>query len=173
MKLSSEIRVFFKICNMCMKDQDKKQILALIDTFVEQRTYVPFLEDFLKHPNYGPLFKSFSAEETKQVWKIINTYIEDKINGLRTKGWQYFQRFYETKNADFRKFRELNSDEKKLETTEFHKLWKEIEQELFRFEWLLTESMLNRPEALDKVVWAFYNIVYNYFPLFGRINADQ
>lgn len=153
-----------------MSEQDKKQILALIHTFIEQRTYVPFIEDFLKHPTYWPLFKSFKDTELTQVKAIIKDYIQENINWLRTKWGQYFQRFFESMNVEFRKFRELNSDEANLEKEEFHELWKKIEQEMFRLEWLLTESMLNRPESLDKVVWAFYNIVYMYFPLYGRIH---
>jgi hypothetical protein len=36
-------------------------------------------------------------------------------------------------------------------------------------EWILTEKMLDQEKWLDKVIWAFYNIVYCFFPRYNEI----
>ena len=66
----------------------------------------------------------------------------------------------------------MNCDDNFAQTREFQELWKKIESEIFRYEWILTERMLDQEKWLDKVVWSFYNIVYSYFPRFNLINGD-
>ena len=66
----------------------------------------------------------------------------------------------------------MNANENNTATSEFQELGRKVEQEMFRYEGLLTEMMLNRPESLDKVVTSFYNIVYKFFPLFGKIESE-
>lgn len=155
-----------------MNIDDKKQVLALLKTMEEQRACVPYLTDFLRHPSYGPLFSSFSTAEQKEVEELIHDYIVDSIAWLKTKGWIYFKRFLESDPQDFWRFRELNASEENVDTEEFQTLGHKIEQEMFRYEWLLTEMMLNRPESLDKVVSSFYNIVYRFFPYFWKIKTE-
>jgi hypothetical protein len=40
---------------------------------------------------------------------------------------------------------------------------------MFKLEGILTERMFKQEKWLDKVVWSFYNIVYSFFPKYGRI----
>ncbi len=155
-----------------MKEEDKKNISALILTFAEQKQYVPFFEDFVAHPAYGPIFSALDDKDKQEVTTLIDNHINEKIYSYRTKGWQYFQRFFENNPTDFWAFRKLNRSDDLVKTPEFQSLGKKIEQEMFRYEWLLTESMLHRPEALDKVVGAFYNIVYYFFPRFWKIETE-
>jgi hypothetical protein len=62
----------------------------------------------------------------------------------------------------------LNEDaEKHLD--EFQKVGKQVEQEMFKLEWILTEKMFNQEKGLDKVVGSFYNIVYTFFPKYSLI----
>lgn len=68
-----------------MKEDDRKQILALIKTLEQQKGYVPYLEDFVNHPTYGALFSSFSQKEKNNITDLITTYISDQISSLRTK----------------------------------------------------------------------------------------
>jgi hypothetical protein len=85
----------------------------------------------------------------------------------KTKWWQLFNRFVESKPELFRKFRELN--DKNSTDKEFQTIWKQVENEMFRLEWILTEKMLKQEKWLDKVIDSFYNIVYLFFPRFNEI----
>jgi hypothetical protein len=104
-----------------------------------------------------------------QIQELIKTYIEDKIKGLKTKWGEMFRRFYALHKKDFRTFRELNADINCVETEQFQTLWKALEQELYKFEGILTQNMMKKPQGLDKTIWAYYDIVYSFFPLYGQI----
>ena len=80
-----------------------------------------------------------------------------------------FKRFYVMNQEQFWNFRKLNAVEKNIETEEFQKTWKKIEEQLFKFEWILTKNMMKRSQWLDKTIWAFYDIIYSFFPLYGGI----
>jgi hypothetical protein len=85
----------------------------------------------------------------------------------KTKWGQLFKRFYEAYNELFWKFRTLNEawDNKKFQET-----GKQVEQEMFKLEWILTERMLKQEKWLDKVIDSFYKIVYTYFPKYSNID---
>jgi len=109
-------------------------------------------------------------KEKSEIQECINEYIEMKIETLwKTKWWQLFQRFYESENELFWKFRELNESDETAATPEFQKIWKKVEDEMFRLEWILTDRMLKQEKWLDKVLESFYNIVYDFFPRYNSI----
>ena len=66
-------------------------------------------------------------------------------------------------------FRELNESDETAATKEFQVVWKKVEQEMFRLEWILTERMLKQEKWLDKVIESFYNIVYAFFPRYNSV----
>lgn len=96
--------------------------------------------------------------------------IIQKIMNPTTKGWEYFQRFYENHTDLFWKFYELN---KKTDTdlssgSEFQVLWKQVEMQMFNLENILTSRQMGS-KSTEKTVTAFYDLVESYFPLYGEI----
>lgn len=153
-----------------MNEQAKEQIFQLLTNIEENKKVIPTFSDMCKHPI---LWSRFAAMNWKERWEIqncINEYIEIKVSSLsKTKWWQLFQRFYESNNELFRKFRELNESDDTVNSPEFQIVWKQVEQEMFRLEWILTEKMLKQEKWLDKVVESFYNIVYLFFPRYNSV----
>ena len=110
------------------------------------------------------------TKEKSEIQDCINEYIQNRIQSLsKTKWWQLFQRFYESENELFWKLRKLNENEETASTKEFQKIWKQVEQEMCRLEWILTDRMLKQEKWLDKVLDSFYNIVYTFFPRYNSI----
>ena len=72
--------------------------------------------------------------QKQEVEEVIQEYIEEKIDGLKTKGGQLFRRFYENEQEKFRKFRKLNADENNAALPEFQELGRDIEDEMFKLE---------------------------------------
>jgi hypothetical protein len=134
----------------------------------EKKWSIPYFSDLENHETFGPIFKSVSSEDKIDIQHIINDYIADKIDGMtKTKWGQLFKRFYEAYNELFWKFRTLN------ETGEgniFQETGKQVEQEMFKLEWILTERMLKQEKGLDKVIDSFYKIVYTFFPKYNKID---
>ena len=111
-----------------------------------------------------------SGKEREEIEQCIREYIENRITSLsKTKWWQLFQRFFESENDLFWKFRELNENDETASLEEFQVIWKQVEQEMFRLEGILTERMLKQEKWLDKVVESFYNIVYLFFPRYNSV----
>jgi hypothetical protein len=54
-------------------------------------------------------------------------------------------------------------------TDAFQQVGRQVEDELFKLEGILTERMLNQEKGLDQVVGSFYNIVYLFFPRYNQI----
>jgi hypothetical protein len=52
----------------------------------------------------------------------------------------------------------------------FQEVGKQVEQEMFKLEGLLTERMLKQEKGLDKVIDSFYKIVYTFFPSYNEID---
>ena len=152
-----------------MKEQDLEQVKVIIANIDKKNKKIPYFKDLQKHPIYGTFFKDLDAEDILEIQQIILDYAKEKVLNPKTKWWEIFKRFYVMNQDKFWRFRELNADEKNIETEEFQKLWKEIEEQLFKFEWILTKNMMRRSQGLDKTIWAFYDIVYSFFPLYGQI----
>jgi hypothetical protein len=152
-----------------MNVQEKEQIKNLINNFESSRAHVPYLVELEEHPSFWPIFQSFSDEEKDIVNQIIQEYIEDKIAWLKTKWGQLFRRFFDNDTEKFWEFRDLNEKESFTSSEEFQKLGKEIENEMFRLEWILTQAMMWREAWLAKTVESFYSIVYSFFPRFSSI----
>ena len=155
-----------------MTEQEREQIKSIVANFVEAKWYFPYIIDLEQHPMFWPIFKWLDKEQKEWIEKIIDECIVEKINSYKTKWWELFRRYFEVNEDDFRKFRDMNCDDNFAQTREFQELWKKVEAEMFKYEWILTERMLDQEKWLDKVVWSFYNIVYSFFPRFNLINSD-
>ncbi len=152
-----------------MNQQEENQIKTIIINIEEKKWYIPYFSDLENHEVFGPIFQNISAEQKIDIQHIINEYIAEKIEGMtKTKWGQLFKRFYEAYNELFRKFRTINEGENI--TKEFQETGKQVEQEMFKLEWILTERMLKQEKGLDKVIDSFYKIVYTFFPKYNKID---
>lgn len=151
-----------------MKQQEYDQIKQIIMNIEEKKWSIPYFSDLENHLIFGPIFKNISADEKIEIQHIINDYIAEKIEDMtKTKWGQLFKRFFEAYNELFWKFRTLN--EKNNSSKEFQKTGKQVEHEMFKLEWILTERMLKQEKWLDKVIDSFYKIVYTFFPRYNEI----
>ncbi len=153
-----------------MQQQDLDQVKAIIENLDKANKKVPYFVDLKNHPVYGQFFRDLDSEEIAQIQKLIDQYIKEKIEGLKTKWGELFRRFYVINQEAFWRFRELNSDESQTESVEFQKTGKVVEEQLFKFENILTQTMLKKPQGLDKTVSAYYDIAYSFFPLYNHIS---
>ena len=152
-----------------MNQQETDQIRSIVVNIEEKKWYIPYFSDLENHEVFGPIFKSISSEEKIDIQHIINDYIGEKIESMtKTKWGQLFKRFYEAYNELFRKFRTLNEEE--AISGKFQEVGKQVEQEMFKLEWILTERMLKQEKWLDKVIDSFYKIVYTFFPKYNKID---
>ena len=152
-----------------MKATDLEQVKIIIANIDKNNKKIPYFSDLQKHAVYGPFFQDLDAEDILEIQDLILEYAKEKVLHPSTKGGEMFKRFYVMNQERFWRFRELNSDETFIETEEFQKIGKEIEQELFKFEGILTKNMMKKAKGLDKTISAFYDIVYSFFPLFGQV----
>ena len=167
---ASNYLIFYTIITyILMEAKDLDQIRIIIQNIDTQNKKVPYFTDLQAHPVYGQFFAHLDSEDIIQIQELISTYITDKIKWLKTKWWEMFRRFYSIHKEDFRTFRELNADINCVETDQFQTLGKKLEQELFKFEGILTQNMMKKPQGLDKTISAYYDIVYSFFPLYGQI----
>jgi len=152
-----------------MLQQEINQIKSMIVNIEEKKWSIPYFSDLENHEIFGPIFKSLTNEQKIEIQHIINDYIWEKIEGMnKTKWGQLFQRFYEAYNELFRKFRTMN--ESTNTNKDFQEVGKQVEQEMFKLEWILTERMLKQEKGLDKVIDSFYKIVYTFFPRYNEID---
>ncbi len=152
-----------------LSPSETSQIVQIIKNIDDKNKKVPFRKDLENHPIFWQFFLELEKEQKNEVDEIINWYIKSKIEWLSTKWWEFFRRFYNLNKDNFRLFRDLNSVEDNIKGKDFQDIWKEIEQELFKFENMLTQNMGKRSYWLDKVVSAFYDIVHSFFPRFSFV----
>ena len=153
-----------------MDQWSKDQIFLLLSNIEENKKIIPTFSDMCNHPLLWSRFSAMKWKEKSEIQDCIKEYIQNRIQSLgKTKWGQLFQRFYESENELFWKFRELNENDEAALTKEFQKIWKQVEQEMFRLEWILTDKMLKQEKWLDKVLDSFYNIVYMFFPRYNSI----
>jgi len=152
-----------------MNQTDMDQIRNVINNFAESKEYIPFFHDLLDHPVFGPVFKTLKSEEIDIVNEIINELIREKISKLKTKWGQLFRRFFDNNEDMFWDFRLMNEHHTMSNSREFQNLWKKVETEMFRLEWILTQWMMKKAQWLGKTVDAFYSIIYTFFPLYWEI----
>ena len=158
----------FLVCGM--NQQFKDQVFQLLSNIEENKKIIPTFSDMCKHPLLWERFLSMNNKEKAEVQKCINEYVKMRVESLwKTKWGQLFKRFYEWENELFWKFRELNENDELSMSDEFQEVWKKVEQEMFRLEWILTEKMLKQEKWLDKVIESFYNIVYSFFPRYNSV----
>lgn len=166
--MRANARFYFE-SKIWMSEADIEQIKSLIANFEASREHIPYFRELEQHPAFGPVFTSMSADQKNRVEELIQEYIEEKIASFKTKGGQLFRRFYENEAEKFWTFRKMNGDENLVESENFQSLGKEIEDEMFKLEGILTQAMMGRESGLGKTVEAFYTVVYTFFPLFGQI----
>jgi hypothetical protein len=153
-----------------MNQQSKDQIFQLLSNIEENKKVIPTFSDMCKHPLLWARFLAMKPKEKSEIQECINEYVKMRIEWLwKTKWGQLFQRFYEAENELFWKFRELNESDEIAATPEFQRIWKKVENEMFRLEWILTDRMLKQEKWLDKVIESFYNIVYAFFPRYNSV----
>ncbi len=152
-----------------MQPQDKDQILLIIRNLDQQKKYVPYFTDLVEHPHYGVIFRWLDSEEIKQVQTCIDDYIKEELQGYKTKWGEMFRRFYALHQDAFREFRRLNGEPNAEDTDAFQTLGKTVESELYKFENMLTQTMMKKPQGLDKTLAAFYDIAYRFFPKYNLI----
>lgn len=153
-----------------MTENEIQQINNLIRNLEEQKNHIPYLSELERHEVYGQFFKWLPLDQKAEIKEIINNYIKEKIGWLtKTKWGQLFKRFCDNQEDLFWTFRNLNEYGSQSTPDIFQKTWKQVEQEIFKLEWILTEKMLDQEKWLDKVIWSFYNIVYSFFPKYNEI----
>ena len=151
-----------------MNQQEEDQIRNIIANIEEKKKSIPYFSDLENHETFGPIFKSISAEDKIETQHIINDYITEKVEGMtKTKWGQLFKRFYEAYNELFWNFRTLNEWDPTAK--KFQEIGKQVEHEMFKLEWILTEKMFKQEKWLDKVIESFYKIVYTFFPKYSSI----
>jgi hypothetical protein len=152
-----------------MQPQDKDQILLIIHNLDQTKKYVPYFSDLVEHPHYGAIFRGLDSEEIIQVQNCINEYITQQLQGYKTKWGEMFRRFFALHQDLFREFRRLNGEPNAEDTENFQTLGKTVESELYKFENMLTQTMIKKPQGLDKTLAAFYDIAYRFFPKYNLI----
>lgn len=168
-KINASIFYHFNTVSSIMNTAEKGQIINIISNLEQQKWYIPYFSDLETHPVYGNIFSHLDEKQRNEVKTIINEYMVEKIEGLtKTKGGQLFKRFFEAYTDLFRTFRKLNEDPSK-DKHNFQTTGKQVENEMFKLEWILTDKMLKQEKGLDKVIDAFYKIVYTYFPKYSQI----
>lgn len=151
-----------------MQTQEKEQIKNILINMENSQKKIPYLSDLEQHPAFWPIFSQLSSAEKKEVEEIISSYILEKIESIKkTKGGQLFARFMEAQSELFWDFRKANDTS--YSNDDFQTLGKAVETEMFKLEGILTEKMLKQEKGLDKVIDAFYNIVYLFFPKYNEI----
>lgn len=146
----------------------QQQIIQFVQNIHMEKKKIPYFVNLAEHPLIGPAIKSLSLEEKDTVQACIVEYIEYYVSGLTTKGGKLFQRFYENHTDEFWEFRILNQDKNNLSLTRFQELNSLCEKEFFTLEGILTSKMGEKHNS-DKVIDAFYDIIYAIFPLFGSL----
>lgn len=156
-----------------MNQAEQDQIINIIKNLQEKKNSIPYFSDLATNPVFGPIFSSLEGYEKEQVEHIIETYITDTVNSAtKTKWGQLFKRFFDASPELFWEFRALNEDPSKHQK-KFQEVGKQVEQEMFRLEGILTEKMIDQEKGLDKVIGSFYNIVYMFFPKMGEVGGDE
>jgi len=146
------------------------QIIQIISNIDDKNKKVPFLSDLENHTIFWQFFIDLDVDQKNEVELIINGYIKSKIQWLNTKWGEFFRRFYTLNQDNFRLFRDLNSRESNIKERDFQEIWRDLQQELFKYENMLTQNMGKRSYGLDKVVSSFYDIVHSFFPWFSFID---
>jgi hypothetical protein len=62
-----------------MNEQERNQIVNVINNFLDAKGFFPFLVDLEAHPVFGPIFKTLDSDKKKEVKKIIDEMIVEKI----------------------------------------------------------------------------------------------
>ncbi len=150
-----------------MNPQYREQLQQVIKNLHDSKWTIPFKQDLLEHPVFGVALKSLPHDEKNEIDEIIEEYVQKYIAGLGTKWGKLFRRLMEQYPDDAWEYRVLNQDKNNIHMPRFQTLSKLFQKELFALESVLTSKMLKRPEWLDKVIDAFYDIVYAIFPLHG------
>lgn len=152
-----------------LSSTETAQVIQIITNLDDQNKKVPYYHDLENHMVFGKFFEDLDPEQKVEVSEIINGYIRTKIQEGKTKGAEFFRRCYNLNQDNFRLFRELNADKDNVEGEDFQIIGKELQQEFFKYENMLTRNMTKRWYGLDKVVSVYYDIVHSFFPWYSFI----
>ena len=151
-----------------MQAAEIDQVKNILSNLESSKKKIPYLSDLQQHPIFWTIFSNLSKNEEIEINNIIKEYILEKLESIKKTKWgQLFARFAGSNPDLFRKFREINDSV--VEDKDFQTYWKQVENEMFKLEGILTEKMLKQEKWLDKVIDSFYNIVYLFFPRFNEI----
>ncbi len=152
-----------------MQAQEIEQIKNILINMENSQKKIPYLSDLEQHSVFWAIFSQLSNQEKAEVEGIISSHLAEKIESIKkTKGGQLFARFVDAQPELFQAFRRANDSH--YQGDDFQTLGKAVETEMFKLEGILTEKMLKQEKGLDKVVDAFYNIVYLFFPRYNEID---
>ncbi len=145
-------------------------ISSIITGITKDLKHFPYRHELTAHPLFGSVFTSMSEIEKQEIESTILEMIQDHITTPKTLGGEYLQRFYENHGDLFRDFRETNRDKEQSDTDHFQSLGKQVEDEIFKLESLLTQRQTGKQARwLEKTIDAFYDLVTLYFPYYGKI----
>lgn len=145
-------------------------ISSIITGITKDLKHFPYRHELTAHPLFGSVFASMNDEEKQDIETTILEMIQDHITTPKTLGGEYLQRFYENHGDLFRDFREANRDKEQSDTDHFQSLGKQVEDEIFKLESLLTQRQTGKQARwLEKTIDAFYDLVTLYFPYYGKI----
>lgn len=132
--------------------------------------HFPYRHELTAHGLFGSVFASMNDAEKQDIEATILTMIQDHISNPKTLGGEYLQRFYNNHTDLFRDFREANRDKSQTDSDDFQTLGKQIEDEIYKLEALLTQRQTGKnAKWLEKTIDAFYDLVTLYFPYYGKI----
>ncbi|MBP7885487.1 hypothetical protein KAZ93_05070 [Patescibacteria group bacterium] len=119
-------------------------ISSIITGITKDLKHFPYRHELTAHPLFGSVFTSMSEIEKQEIESTILEMIQDHITTPKTLGGEYLQRFYENHGDLFRDFRETNRDKEQSDTDHFQSLGKQVEDEIFKLESLLTQRQTGK-----------------------------
>ena len=119
-------------------------ISSILTGITKDLKHFPYRHELTTHSMFGSVFASMNDTEKQEIENTILEMIQDHITTPKTLGGEYLQRFYENHTDLFRDFREANRDKEKTESDYFQSLGKQVEDEIFKLESLLTQRQTGK-----------------------------
>lgn len=146
-------------------------VSSILTGITKDLKHFPYRHELIGHHMFGSVFASMNDTEKQEIESTILTMIQDHITTPKTLGGEYLQRFYENHNDLFRDFREANRDKSQTDSSHFQNLGKQVEEEIYKLEALLTQRQTGKnAKWLEKTIDAFYDLITLYFPYYGKIS---
>jgi hypothetical protein len=117
---------------------------SILTGITKDLKHFPYRHELISHPLFGPAFSSMSEIEKHDIEKSIHSMMTERIMNPKTLGAEYFQRFYDNHTDLFRQFRGLNEYAKDADSEAFQHLGKQVENEIYKLEALLTQRQTGK-----------------------------